>query len=84
VVGRELVSLVVAFISVLHELAEPTLLKVSVVLCLDGFHLALNCGINFILEGSLIAAIFLFRLVGKSRALGCRSRRVSLSKACST
>lgn len=53
-VGRELVSLVVAFISVLHELAEPTLLKVSIVLCLDGFHLALNCGINFILEGSLI------------------------------
>ena len=43
-----------AFDGVLHGLAELTPAKVGVVLCLDDFSPASNCGVGFLLEGSLI------------------------------
>ena len=53
--GRGVVSLAVAFGDVLYGLVEKTLAKVGVVLCLDSLPPAPNCGVDFLLDGGLVA-----------------------------
>jgi hypothetical protein len=68
--GGRVVSLAVAFDDVLHRLVEPTLAKVSVVLCLDGFPPALNCSVDFLLESSLIPYHLPLPAVGEVAGVG--------------
>lgn len=55
---------------VLYGLFEPTLAKVCVVLCPDSFSPALNLGVDFLLEDSLIACHLPLPAVGKVAGVG--------------